>query len=115
MSKLPEEYLKHILDEINYLILTTENLSEEDFSQNQTFQRAFTRSLEIIGEAVKNLSSEFKAINSTIDWKSIAGMRDRLIHGYFGIDYQIVWDVIKNEIPPLKPRIEELIHISPTL
>lgn len=110
MSKLPEEYLKHILDEINYLILAAENVSEEKFSQDQTLQRAFTRSLEIIGEAVKNLSPEYRKANRAIDWKSIAGMRDRLIHGYFGVDYQIVWDVVQNEIPQLKPQIEQLIR-----
>ena len=109
MSKLPEEYLKHILDEINYLVSTSEGLSEENFSQDPTLQRAFTRSLEIIGEAVKNLPGEFRESNNSIDWKSIAGMRDRLIHGYFGIDYQIVWDVIKTEIPKLAPQIQKLI------
>ncbi|MFH2085340.1 MAG: DUF86 domain-containing protein [bacterium] len=114
MFKLPEEYLKHVLDEINYLISTTENLSEEKFSQDQTFQRAFTRSLEIIGEAVKNLPLEFRTQNNSIDWKSITGMRDRLIHGYFGVDYQIVWDVIKNEIPKFKPQIEQLITKTPS-
>lgn len=110
MSKLPEEYLKHILDEINYLISITTNLSEDKFSTDQTLQRAFVRSLEIIGEASKNLSPEFKDKHPKIDWKSMIGMRDRLIHGYFGVDYQIVWDVISNEIPPLKHQIEKLIY-----
>ena len=109
MSKSPEEYLRHILDEINYLIETSLNLSEAEFSQSQTLQKAFTRSLEIIGEATKNLPSEFRDQHESIDWKSIAGMRDRLIHNYFGVDYQIVWDVIKNEIPPLKTTISSLL------
>lgn len=110
MSKLPEEYLKHILDEINYLVSNTKNLTEDKFSTDQTLQRAFVRSLEIIGEASKNLPPEFKDKHQSIDWKSMAGMRDRLIHGYFGVDYQIVWDVISNEIPPLKHQIEKLIN-----
>ena len=109
MSKSPEEYLRHIIDEINYLIETSLNLSEGEFSQSQTLQKAFTRSLEIIGEATKNLPSEFRDQHESIDWKSIAGMRDRLIHNYFGVDYQIVWDVIKNEIPPLKTTISSLL------
>ncbi len=109
MSKLPEEFLKHILDEINYLVETSKDMAEEKFSQDQTFQRAFVRSIEIIGEAAKNLSPEFKSEHGDIDWKSMAGMRDRLIHGYFGVDYQIVWDVIKTEIPDLKPKIVSLL------
>jgi len=84
-------------------------LTEVEFSQNQTLQKAFTRSLEIIGEATKNLPPEFRDQHNSIDWKSIAGMRDRLIHNYFGVDYQIVWDVIKNEIPPLKTKISDLL------
>lgn len=112
MSKFPEEFLKHILDEINYLLETSHDLDEPNFSQDETLQRAFVRSIEVIGEATKNLSSEFKSEHNEIDWKSMAGMRDRLIHGYFGVDYQIVWDVIKTEIPELKPKIENLIRLS---
>lgn len=67
------------------------------------------RSLEIIGEAAKNLSLDFKSEHNDIDWKSMAGMRDRLIHGYFGVDYQIVWDVIQTEIPKLKSKIVSLL------
>ena len=112
MSQLPVEYLRHILDEIKYLIETSNDLSEEKFSQDPTLQRTFVRSIEIIGEASKNLSPEFKNEHNDIDWKSMAGMRDRLIHGYFGVDYQIVWDVIKTEIPSLKPQIEAIIVLS---
>lgn len=111
MSKLPEEFLKHILDEIVYLINTSENLDESDFARNETLQRAFARSLEIIGEATKNLPEEYKQENNEVDWKSVAGMRDKLIHHYFGVDYEIVWDVVKNEIPKLKIDIEKLIEI----
>ena len=109
MSKLPEEFLKHILDEINYLISTSQDLEESNFSQDQTLQRAFVRSLEIIGEAATNLSLDFKSEHNDIDWKSITGMRDRLIHGYFGVNYQIVWDVIQTEIPKLKSKIASLL------
>lgn len=112
MSKLPEEYLKHILDEVNYLINTSKGLNESVFAKDETLQRAFARSLEIIGEATKNLPEEYKQENSVVDWKSVAGMRDKLIHHYFGVDYEIVWDVIKNEIPKLKLNIEKLIEIK---
>lgn len=109
MSKLPEEYLKHILDETEYLIISSTNLLEEQFSKNSTLQRAFVRSLEIIGEAVKSLPKDFIETNKETDWKSIAGMRDRLIHHYFGVDYEIIWDVIKNEIPKLNKQIKEIL------
>jgi len=112
MSKLPEEYLKHILDETNYLIKSSKDLEEEKFSRDETLQKAFVRSLEIIGEAVKNLPKEFTQVNTQVDWKSIAGMRDRLIHGYFGIDYEIVWDVVKNEIPILKQQIQGILKTA---
>lgn len=110
MSKLPEEYLKHILDETEYLIVSSTNLSEEQFLRNSTLQRAFVRSLEIIGEAVKNLPKDFAEANKETDWKSIVGMRDRLIHHYFGVDYDLVWDVVINEIPRLKADIEKILE-----
>lgn len=109
MFKLSEEYLRHILDETNYLIDSSKNVEEEEFSRNLTLQKAFTRSLEIIGEAIKNLPVDFIQSHSEIDWKSFAGMRDRLIHHYFGVDYEIVWDVIKNEIPKINKQIKEIL------
>ena len=110
MSKSPEEYLKHILEEANYLLDSSKNVSEEQFMHDETLQRAFSRSLEIIGEAAKNLPQDFIKEQDQIDWKSIAGMRDRLIHHYFGVDYEIVWDVVKNEIPRLKEQISTIVN-----
>jgi len=71
-------------------------------------QRACLRSLEIIGEAVKNLSAEFKQDNSNIEWRKIACLRDKLIHHYFGVDWDIVWDIIKNKLPHMKEQIKKL-------
>ena len=75
-----------------------------------TFQRAFARSLSVIGEAVKKLSPEFREKHAEVEWKTIAGMRDRLIHEYFGVDYEIVWDVVVNEVPKFKEQIEKLLN-----
>jgi uncharacterized protein with HEPN domain len=112
MSKSPAEFLKHILEEINYVQMHCENIDETKFSQDPTLQRAFVRSLEIIGQATKNLPTDFTTKYPDINWKDMAGMRDRLIHGYFGVDYEIVWDVAKNELPSLKPKIEEIIILA---
>ena len=85
-----EEFLHHILDEVDYLLKHSENIDLENFLKNETLKRAFVRSLEIIGEAVKKLPADFKNEHTSIEWKKIAGMRDKLIHKYFGVDYYIV-------------------------
>ncbi len=103
------EYLSHIMDEINYLKSHTERLNRDKFMNDETLQRAFVRSIEIIGEAAKKLPEELKQKYSNIEWKIIAGMRDRLIHDYFGIDYDIVWDVVINKIPQLQKEIQQII------
>ncbi len=109
MSKIAKEYLRHVLDEINFILDKSSKLSEEKFSKDETLKRAFCRSLEIIGEAIKNLPNEIKEDNKEINWKSFAGLRDILIHNYFGVDYGIVWDVATNEMPELKKKIEKII------
>ena len=75
-------------------------------------QRAFARSIEIIGEAVKNLDDDLKAKHTDIEWRKISGMRDKLIHDYFGIDYTLVWNVVMEKIDPFK---EQLIRIKQDL
>jgi len=110
MSSLSLEYLRHILDETAYLVSRTQGMTKDEFMRNETLKRAFVRSLEIIGEATKNVSTELRQKYSHIDWKTMAGMRDRLIHGYFGIDYEIVWDAVINKIPLLQQEIEQIIR-----
>ncbi len=92
MSFEPRDYLRHILVEVEYLLDQSQRLTYERFAVDETLRRAFVRSLEIIGEAVKNLPDEFRASHPEVEWRPIARMRDRLIHGYFGVDYQLVWD-----------------------
>lgn len=108
MSKSATEYIRHILDEITFLTDQTTTLSEKQFMQDAVLQRAFSRSLEIIGEAVKNIPEEYKSSHSEVEWKSFAGLRDKLIHHYFGVDYALVWDVVKNELPDLKAKLARL-------
>jgi len=111
MSKNPVEYLKHIHDECAYILSVIDNdLSKDEFTQNETLKRAVVRSLEIIGEATKKIPADFKYKWNAISWKNMAGMRDRLIHDYMGINYSIVWDVIKNKIPDLYEQITTVIE-----
>ncbi|MDA3911977.1 MAG: DUF86 domain-containing protein [Bacteroidales bacterium] len=110
MSKEPIEYLKHIRDESAYILsVITSDKTKDEFLDDETLKRAITRSLEIIGEASKKIPADFKLKWSTIEWRKMAGMRDRLIHDYLGINYSIVWDVVKNKIPELYAQIIEVI------
>jgi len=110
MSKSPEDLLRHIQDEINFLIESSEDLSEEKFMYDETLKRAYARSIEIIGEASKNIPQDFLEKHQNVDWKSMKGMRDKLIHHYFGVDYSIVWDVVKTIIPDLKKKIDDMLE-----
>jgi len=102
-------FLKHILEEINFLLRETKGLTFDDFISNELLKRSCTRSIEIIGEATKNLSPEIKEKYKDIDWKRMAGMRDKIIHYYFGVNWDIVWSVIQDNVPKLKGKIEKII------
>ncbi len=104
------EYLRHILDETEYLISAAKDLSKEGFFRDETLKRAFVRSIEIIGEASKKVSPDLKGRYTELEWRVIAGMRDRLVHDYFGVDYDIVWDVVLNKVPSLHVKIEQIIQ-----
>ena len=102
-------YLIHILQEIEYLSTASSHLTFEHFASDETRKRAFVRSLEIIGEAVKNIPDSIRQQYPVIAWRRIAGMRDKLIHAYFGVNYHLIWSVIQNELPDLKEQIQKIL------
>lgn len=110
MSRSGLEYIRHIVIEAEYLMSRSAGLSHDEFVGDETLKRAFARSIEVIGEAAKHLPAEFRQEHPHVQWKAIMGMRDRLIHGYFGVDYDIVWDVVVNKIPALYQDAMEIIR-----
>lgn len=110
MKKDPQVFLKHILESIEWIEKDTKDLSEKDFLENIPMQDAVIRRLEIIGEAIRNLPDEAKKASPHVPWQDIMDMRNKLIHGYFGVDLKLVWNVIKKDLPPLKKHIEEMIR-----
>lgn len=103
------EFLADIKEAIKRIEIYINELDYEEFFKKIEKQDAVLRNLEIIGEAVKNLSADFRKKHKDIEWKNIVGMRDKIIHFYFGIKWDIVWSIIKNKIPELKKKIEPLL------
>ena len=102
--------LSHILDSISSIEKYTEGLTKEEFLANHLVQDGTIRQIEIIGEATKNISEPLKEKYPHITWKGITGMRDKLIHNYFGVDIDAVWDAVKKDIPILKDEILKIME-----
>lgn len=109
MKQKPINFLNHIFDETEYLLSVLAQMSREQFLQDGTAKRACVRSLEIVGEATKNLPDDFRSAYPKIEWISLARLRDRLIHQYFGVDYEIVWEIMETKMPELNRSLQVLI------
>jgi len=109
MPREYKAYLRDILEAIDKIERYTKNISFEDFSDNELIQDGVIRNLEIIGEAVKNLPDDIKKDYPEVDWRKIAGLRDILIHAYFGVDLEVIWDIVKNKVPELKEMVKKIL------
>ncbi len=108
MSKDVTVFVKHILESIVLIEEYASHISKEDFLKSRQVQDAVMRRLEIIGEATKNIPDNFRNKYPDIPWREIAGMRDILIHNYFGVDLDLTWTTIKENIPDLKRKLSEI-------
>lgn len=109
MRKDDSVYLRHVLDAIDRIEEYTGDITHTSFLADHLRQDAAIRQIEVIGEAAKKLSSELKDRHPEIPWKDVVGMRDKLIHDYFGVDLDAVWDTIEKDVPQLKDKIRAII------
>jgi len=101
--------LKHILDAAREAVSFTEDRSREDLDSDRKLNLSLVRLLEIIGEAARGITEEFRQDHTELPWKSMAGMRDRLIHGYFDVNFDVVWETVTNDLPPLIDKLEKIV------
>ncbi|MCK4224221.1 MAG: DUF86 domain-containing protein [candidate division Zixibacteria bacterium] len=102
-------YLQHIYEAAGYIESFIGSMERDEFFKNNLVQSAVIRQLEIIGEAVKNLSGVLRRKYKEIPWSDIAGLRDKLIHGYFGVDLELVWKISTKNIPELRSQISKIL------
>ena len=109
MSKSDIQFLKHIKEETEFIIEFTSTISEEEFLENRLLKKAMIRCFEVIGEATKKVDFDFRMKYNSIAWREMAGLRDKLIHDYTGVDYNLLWLIISENIPELDFQLEQII------
>ncbi len=110
MSRDYKVYLEDILEAIGRIRTYTAGMSADSFAADNKTLDAVLRNLEVIGEAVKRIPDAIRAQHEEVEWKKIAGLRDILIHQYFGIDAEIIWDVVHNKLPVLERQIRDAVQ-----
>jgi uncharacterized protein with HEPN domain len=103
-------FLNHIIESIEKIESYLIDISKREFLSLKEKQDAVIRNIEIVGEAAKNISKVFQDNHPTIPWKEMIRTRDKIVHGYFGVDLDITWDIVKNHLPNLKEQIQEIIQ-----
>ena len=103
-------FIKDILEQINLIDDSIKGISKIEFIKNKLLVDASIRRLEVIGEAAKNIPEKFRNKYPNVEWKKISGTRDIIIHGYFGIDLDVIWDILKKDIYILKNQIKEILE-----
>ena len=109
MKKEPLIFLNHILESIKHIEKYSQGLTKEKLTKNIKIQDAIIRRIEIIEEATKNLPKEILKKYEQVEWNKVIRTRDKLIHGYFGVDLDIVWKIVKKDIPKLKEQIQDIL------
>ena len=103
-------YIQHMVDNSNKAISFVKDISREDFDRDEKLRLALTHLLQVIGEAARRVSPEFRDKNPQIPWKEIVGMRSKVVHDYLNVDEDIVWQTIKNDLPPLVLELEKILR-----
>ena len=101
-------FVMHILDSIKAIGEFSKNISRKDLESNRLKQSAIVREIEIIGEASKNISEEFKKRHKEIPWREISGTRDKIIHHYFGLNLDMIWEIVTEDLPDLKNKLNKI-------
>ena len=113
MPKADAVRLRHMFDAASEAIGFVKDRSREELDQDRLLVLGLVKSLEIIGEAAAKVQSETRAMDESIPWVDIIGMRNRLIHGYFDVDLDLVWDTVRHDLPPLASQLQKLLEIIP--
>ena len=110
MKKDVTVFLQHILESIEKIELFLKDITKDNFLSSVQLQDAVIRRIEVIGEAAKNIPDEFRKKHPVVPWSEIIRTRDKLIHGYFGVDLELTWDIIKKDLPELKEKIRKILE-----
>jgi len=110
MRREIHDYITDIIDAMEKPLKFTQGMSYEDFAKDDKTLFAVVRAIEVIGEAVKRIPEDVRRRYPEIPWRGMAGMRDKVIHGYFGVDKKVVWDTVRKSIPRLKPLFEKMLQ-----